>query len=155
MSDDQDDSVNSIINQLKAVPSVLSNVHNTDQDDLTKDNLEDFIIRHTGNLVKQAAESVTLVKDYVETAPNSEDVTSLAELIKATSTAIESLNKILIADKKSQTSLKIQEMNIASRQQQFDTAVGMKLMLTREELMKQLLAPPQPKQIDIKTENIE
>lgn len=153
MSEDHDDSVNSIIEQLRAVPTAMKQVQEH-SDPLTKDNLEDFIIKHTGNLVKQASESVSLVKDYVETAPNSDDVTALAELIKATSSAIESLNRILITDKKNQTSIKIQEMNIKSRQEQFDTAVGVKLMLTREELMKQLLAP-QPKTIDVKVENVD
>ena len=155
MSDDQSDSVHSIINQLRAVPTALTKAQEV-SDTLTKDNLEEFIIKHTGNLVKQASDSVSLVKDYVETAPNSDDVAALAELIKATSTAIESLNKILITDKKSATSIKIQEMNIKSRQEQFDTAVGVKLMLTREELMKQLLSPVvEPKQIDITVENVD
>lgn len=151
MSEDKSDSVDSIIQQLRAVPTAMNHIQDQ-SDELTKDNLEEFIIKHTGKLVKQASESVALVKDYVETAPNAEDVTALAELIKATSSAVESLNRILITDKKNQTSLKIQEMNIKSRQEQFDTALGAKLMLTREELMKQLLAP-QPKTIEIQVED--
>lgn len=142
-SEESVNSVDTIIDQLRNVPKIISQAAHED-DPLTKDNLEEFILKHTGNLVKQASESVSLVKDYVETAPNAEDVTALAELIRATSSAVESLNKILVTDKRSHTALTIKQMELQSKQQQFDTAVGVKLMLTREELMKQLLNPPKP-----------
>jgi hypothetical protein len=151
--DSQNDSVNSIIEQLKQVPKVVS-VAQEQTDELTKENLEQFILKHTGNLVKQATESVALVKDYVETAPNAEDVTALAELIRATSTAVEILNKTLISDKRNQTVVHVKELEIKSRQEQFDTAVGVKLMLTREELMKQLMTP-QSKESQVKVIDVD
>lgn len=151
MSDvSQENSVDSIIEQLKHVPKIVNEVRET-SDTLTKENLEDFILKHTGKLVAQAAESVTLVKDYVETAPNAEDVTALAELIRATSTAVESLNRILVTDKRNSNSLKIKQMELDSRQKQFDTAVGVKIMLTREELLQQLAPPPQPIEVVAET----
>lgn len=143
-------SVDTIIDQLRNVPRIVSEVSRED-DELTKDNLEEFILKYTGNLVKQASESVSLVKDYVETAPNAEDVTALAELIRATSSAVEGLNKILVTNKRSKTAMDIKQLELQSKQQQFNTAVGVGLMLTREELMKQLINPPKPT-IDIKPE---
>ena len=136
--DDSLDSVDSLINQLKSIPKATKEVEQV-EDTLTKENLEEFILKHTGNLVKQASESVTLVRDYVEAAPNAEEVTALAELIKATSSAVESLNRILITDKKTNTAIKIKEMDNKSRQKELDAVVGLKLRSTREELMKQLI----------------
>jgi hypothetical protein len=136
--DDSLDSVDSLINQLKSIPKATREVDQV-EDALTKENLEEFILKHTGNLVKQASESVTLVRDYVEAAPNAEEVTALAELIKATSSAVESLNRILITDKKTSTAIKIKEMDNKSRQKELDAVVGLKLRSTREELMKQLI----------------
>ena len=136
--DDSLDSVDSLINQLKSIPKATKEVDQV-EDALTKENLEEFILKHTGNLVKQASESVTLVRDYVEAAPNAEEVTALAELIKATSSAVESLNRILITDKKTSTAIKIKEMDNKSRQKELDAVVGLKLRSTREELMKQLI----------------
>ena len=121
---------NRIIYQSEALyagPSPATGNHFTDQ------------ALETGNLVKQASESVTLVRDYVEAAPNAEEVTALAELIKATSSAVESLNRILITDKKTSTAIKIKEMDNKSRQKELDAVVGLKLRSTREELMKQLI----------------
>jgi hypothetical protein len=136
--DDSLDSVDLLINQLKSIPKATKEVEQV-EDTLTKENLEEFILKHTGNLVKQASESVTLVRDYVEAAPNAEEVTALAELIKATSSAVESLNRILITDKKTNTAIKIKEMDNKSRQKELDAVVGLKLRSTREELMKQLI----------------
>jgi hypothetical protein len=139
MSDDESiDSVDTLINQLKSIPKATKEIDQV-EDTLTKENLEEFILKHTGNLVKQASESVTLVRDYVEAAPNAEEVTALAELIKATSSAVESLNRILITDKKTSTAIKIKEMDNKSRQKELDAVVGLKLRSTREELMKQLI----------------
>jgi hypothetical protein len=139
MSDDESiDSVDTLINQLKSIPKATKEIDQV-EDTLTKENLEEFILKHTGNLVKQASESVTLVRDYVEAAPNAEEVTALAELIKATSSAVESLNRILITDKKTNTAIKIKEMDNKSRQKELDAVVGLKLRSTREELMKQLI----------------
>ena len=139
MSDDNSlDSVDSLINQLKSIPKTTKEITNL-SDELTKENLEEFILKHTGNLVKQASESVSLVRDYVEAAPNAEEVTALAELIKATSSAVESLNRILITDKKTSTAIKIKEMDNKSRQKELDAVVGLRLRSTREELMKQLI----------------
>jgi hypothetical protein len=139
MTDDESiDSVDTLINQLKSIPKATKEIDQV-EDTLTKENLEEFILKHTGNLVKQASESVTLVRDYVEAAPNAEEVTALAELIKATSSAVESLNRILITDKKTSTAIKIKEMDNKSRQKELDAVVGLKLRSTREELMKQLI----------------
>lgn len=149
-SEESVNSVDNIIEQLRNVPRAVTEV-SQEEDVLTRDNLEEFILKYTGNLVKQASESVSLVKDYVETAPNAEDVTALAELIRATSTAVEGLNKILVTNKRSKTAMDIKQLELQSKQQQFNTAVGVGLMLTREELMKQLLNPPKPT-IDVKTE---
>jgi len=44
-------------------------------------------------------------------------------------------------------------MELDSRQQQFDTAVGVKIMLTREELLQQLINP-KSQTIDVTTENV-
>jgi hypothetical protein len=142
-SEESNKTVDTIIDQLRNVPRVIAEATRED-DSLTADNLEEFILKYTGNLVKQASESVALVKDYVETAPNAEDVTALAELIRATTTAVEGLNKILVTNKRSKSAMDIKQLEIQSRQQQFNTAVGVGLMLTREELMKQLLNPPKP-----------
>tara|TARA_R110000868_G_scaffold323439_4_gene584388 strand:+ start:619 stop:1059 length:441 start_codon:yes stop_codon:yes gene_type:complete len=132
---DNDFNVHSIIEQLREVPKQISEK----QLHLTKDNLESFILNHAGKLVLAATEAVDNIKEYVGAAPTAEDASALGDIISAASTAIETLNKILIADKKNTTMIKLKEMDIAGRQDELQTAIGAKLLLTREELMKSLI----------------
>lgn len=134
---DLSSSVNSIIDQLKETPRNISNFK--EQSNVTPENLEEFILKHASGLVVNATEAVENMKDYVGASPTSDEVSSLADLINATSSALESMSKILIANKKNATTVKVKQMDIDNKQQTLDTVVGASLTLTREELMKQLL----------------
>lgn len=110
----------------------------TDNDPVTTENVEEFILKQSSKLIENSASAVEMMKEYVSTAPNADDVSALAELIGATSTALETLNKLNIANKRNKTAKEIKEMDINSKQQQLTTAIQGKLLLTREELMKEL-----------------
>jgi hypothetical protein len=83
-------------------------------------------------------ETIDSVKQYIVSAPESEDVHSLAELYKASTGAIEALNKILLQQQKAQAQITVKTMDIqakqaiAERKDERDT-------FTREEIMEQLL----------------
>ena len=62
---------------------------------LDKSNLEQFILNNTGKLIQDSMHTIDSIKDFIESAPEPEDVHSLAELYKASTSAIEALNKIL------------------------------------------------------------
>jgi hypothetical protein len=151
MSDEQnlDTTVNSILNQLKTVPSIAKKPEKF-APNLSKEELENFIIQYTSRLVQNATESVEMIKDNVQMAPTSEDVISLAELIKSTSGAIDILNKMAINKDKINTSVKIKEMEIQNKKEELDTKVGL-VVASREEMMKQLMN--KSKVIDITPEN--
>jgi hypothetical protein len=135
---DLDDTVNSILDQLKTVPVVAKKV-NQMQSDLTKENLEKFVIQYASRLVENATESVEYIKDNVQAAPTADDVISLAELIKSTSGAIEILNKIVINKEKLQNSVRIKEMDVASKREELDVKVSTTLLASRDEILKQLI----------------
>jgi hypothetical protein len=71
-------------------------------------------------------------------APTSEDVISLAELIKSTSSALEVLNKIVVNNKKIDASLTIKKMDIENKREELDIKVNTSLIASREEMMNQL-----------------
>jgi hypothetical protein len=142
MSNDSevDDTVDSILNQLKTVPTVAKKAEESFSD-VTKENLEKFIIQYTSRLVENATESVEYIKDNVQAAPTAEDVISLAELIKSTSSAIEVLNKFVINKDKIKNSVKIKEMDIASKREELEVKATTTFLASREEIMKQLIKP--------------
>lgn len=72
--------VGDLIDQLKNADQVLKKPKLAEEEfDLTKEELEKFILNNAGKLIKQSVEIVGDVKQYVETAPEHRDVVSLAE----------------------------------------------------------------------------
>ena len=133
-----DNTVDSILNQIKNTPTILKKVNQISTDEITKENLENFVIQYTSRLVENATESVEYIKDNVQAAPTADDVISLAELIKSTSGALEVLNKIVNNNKKLDTSIKIKQMDVDSKREELDTKVNLAITASREEIMKQL-----------------
>lgn len=136
MDENIEDQVGDILDQLKSAPKVIRKAESLN---LTKETLEDFILKYTGELVQTSSEAVGIINDHILSAPTAEDVVALAELIKASNSSIETLNKMLMAEKKNNTLVKIKQMDVDSRKKELDTAIGAKLLMSREELMKQFL----------------
>ncbi len=105
---------------------------------LDKDDLEDFIMNSAGELINKSIEMVDEVKEYVSSAPESRDVASLAELIKASSSAIESLSKVLIQNKKSKTQKEVKEMDITGKKQLMQGEFNAKMLLSRDDVIGEL-----------------
>lgn len=133
-----DDTVNSLLNQLKTIPVVAKKSQQLSSDSITKENLEKFVIQYASRLVENATESVEYIKDNVQAAPTAEDVSSLAELIKSTSGAIEILNKMVINKEKISTSIKIKEMDIENKREELEVKTTT-FLASREEIMRQLV----------------
>ncbi len=137
MDTDLDDAVNDILSQLKGTVAVTKK--HPDEEILTKDQLEEFIIKNSGKLVTKSLNIVDDVKDYVASAPDAKDVAALAELISATSSAIETLNKVYISDERNKTQVKVKQMDVESRERINVTDNQTKILLSREDIMKALV----------------
>ena len=90
MAEELDEAVNDIISQLKQNNKVSRAP--IDESVLDKEDLEDFLIQNSGKLIKKSLSIVDNVNDYISSAPENRDVAALAELIKASSSAIETLS---------------------------------------------------------------
>jgi hypothetical protein len=137
MGNELDEAVNDIISQLKGTADVSK--QRQEEVDLTKDQLEEFIIKSSGKLVTRSLNLVDEVREYVASAPESRDVSSLAELINATVGAVESLNKIHISDERNKTQVKVKQMDIDSKERINITDNKTKILLSREDIMKALV----------------
>lgn len=140
MSDDTelDDTVNSLLNQLKTVPTVSKKAKEVSNDNISRESLEKFVVQYASRLVENATESVEYIKDNVQAAPTAEDVVSLSELIKSTAGAIEILNKIAINKEKLENSVKIKEMDINSKREELEVKTNV-FLASREDVLKQLI----------------
>lgn len=138
MSDELNEMVGDLLGQLQEA-NKKAVVAQKESDPLTKENIEKFVIENAGKLVKESLEVVTNVKDYISSAPENKDVSSLADLIAATSTAIETLNKIIVTDKRNETVIKAKDMDIKSRKELKEVDTTTKLLATREQIFKMLI----------------
>jgi len=138
MSEELNEMVGDLLSQLNDA-NKKAEVVAKENNPLTKENIEKFVIEKAGKLVEESIDVVSNVKEYISSAPESKDVGSLADLIAATSTAIETLNKIIVADKRNDTTIKTKEMDIASRKEMKEADNTSKLLTTREQVFKMLI----------------
>jgi hypothetical protein len=130
------DDVKSLLDQLKDTTSIARKVEKAPFT-LPKEDLENFILNNTGRLIKDSMETIDSIKEFIISAPEPEDVHSLAELYKASTSAIEALNKILLQQQKAETQLTVKTMDIQSKQALAEKRDD-KSTFTREEIMEQL-----------------
>ena len=138
MSEELNEMVGDLLDQLQDA-NKKAEMAKKENNPLKKEDMERFVVEKAGKLVEESIEVVSNVKEYISSAPESKDVGSLAELIAATSTAIETLNKIIVTDKKNETLIKAKEMDISSRKELKESENTTKLLATREQVFKMLI----------------
>lgn len=135
MENDLDFAVNDIIAQLKTTTS-LTKVQ--PEEELTKEQLEEFIIKNSGKLITKTFGIIDDVQTYISSAPDAKDVAALAELLKAASANIEALNKVYISRERNKTQKEIKQMDVDARKE-INTQDNAVLLLSRKELMQELI----------------
>jgi hypothetical protein len=134
------DNVQDLIEQLQGGSAQTSElVEVAEQVNLNKDQLEQFILDNQGTLIKDSVDVLQIMKQYVAAAPNAEDIGSFAELLKATSTAIDNLTKLHTSNQRVDTQVKIKQMDIEAKKEINTDNNMMKLVGTREEIFKKML----------------
>ena len=131
-----------LISQLKNIPTdskMLQRRGAIEHPELSKEDVEEFVINKSCKLIQDSLELIDNMKEVVHHMPEAENISSLAELIKASSGAIETLNKIVIQDKKTNTTITSKKMDIESRRELQTADQSHALTLSREEIMAKLI----------------
>jgi hypothetical protein len=137
VSNEIDTAVNDILSQIKS--------HNKDTTEIKKvaeeidlDNIEEFLVKKTSSLINSSVDMVDDVKEYIASAPENRDVASLAELIKASSSAIDTLSKLHTAKEQNKNRVEIKQMDIESKEKLNIMDNQTKVLMTRDDVMKAL-----------------
>ncbi|NBW58920.1 hypothetical protein EBR43_14325 [bacterium] len=138
MSEEKEYSLDDLISQLK-VSASDSKKASSEQYNLPKDKLEEFVLNSTGKLVTQGLEIVEGVKDYVMNNPESREVLALSDALKAVASALTVVKDIHITQMKKETAKEIKTMEIESRKVLKSEDNKNKLMLSRDEVFKKIL----------------
>ena len=143
MDDDMNDSIDDLLSQLQSSNQVARDADKQDDFKLDKEDLENFLLQYSGKLIKGSVDYVEDVKQFITSAPDAKDVESLSKLVGAAAAAIETLNKIHISDQKAKSTKELKVMDIESKKALQEQDTETKLLLNREELMKQLIGDAQ------------
>ena len=132
-----DEAVNDIIAQIKGNNKTVREK----REDVTidKENLEEFIMKSSGKLVNKSLEIVDNVNDYISSAPENRDVAALAEVIKATSASIDTLQKLHSSNERNETQKEVKKMDVESKERLNIADNQTRMLLSRDDIMKALI----------------
>lgn len=138
MSENNEFSVNDLIDQIKQ-STVDTKKIVKENPEITKENLEEFVLNSTGRLVTQGLEIVEGVKEYVMNNPESREVIALSEALKAVASALSVVKDIQVTQMKKDSSLEIKKLDIESRKQLKNTDIQAKFLMSRDEVFKKIM----------------
>ena len=149
--DDIDNEVNDIISQIKNQSKNIKKAEK-EKDPLKKEDMEEFILKHASAVVQDAVDVVGELKLEIMAGADAKLLEAYSEMLRATTSAIDSLSKLKLSDDKIKSSEKITQMNIDAKQTTDDeTKKG--FLLSREEVIKALMnkkeEPPEDKTITV------
>lgn len=139
-----DEQIDSLVDQLRNTTAQMQKP-NAKPFDLKSEDAEKFVVVKAGELIEQSLELVKqLGPATASTIGDAEGVEALAKLIAASASAIESLNKIIVQDKKSKTAKEVKQMEVNAKLQLEEENKPAKpgeltLKGTREEIFKMVL----------------
>ena len=153
MSDENsDEDIKDLVDQLKDTTTTNNKGRNSaDQLSLDPKDVEQFVINNSGHLVQQSLEVMDNVKDYIMASGDPDSISALSELIRASSGAIESLNKIVVQNKRSEAALTAKKMDVTAKYAIEDKKNENALIASREEVFKKILEDA--KVINVSTES--
>jgi hypothetical protein len=133
-----DDAVDDILSQIKDHKATTSEIKKVEEV-LDPDKLEEFIVNKTSALVNTSIDMVENVKDYISSAPENRDVASLAELIRASTGAIDTLNKLHTSKEGNKVKKEIKQIDVEAKERMNIADNQTKVLLSRDDIMKALM----------------
>jgi hypothetical protein len=139
-NDDLDRDVDNIISQIKNQGKTLKKVER-EPPNLQKEDLEKFVIDNASLIIDDSIEMIQALKIDVIAGADPRMVESISELLKATTSAIESLSKLKLSDDKIKAQKEIKQMDIDSKEigGNIENASQGGVFISREELLNKLL----------------
>jgi NADH dehydrogenase/NADH:ubiquinone oxidoreductase subunit G len=135
-----DKDVDSIINQLKNQTKSLKKVEKEVKPQLQKENMEQYIIDKTTEIVDGCVEVIGVIQDEIKLAPDPKLIESGATFINAFASALDALNKLELNKQKINAQKEIKQLEASSKllKNEDDSKNG-GLYVSREELIKGIL----------------
>lgn len=134
-----DDAVDDILSQIKDHKATTSEIKKAEEEEFDADKLEAFILNKTSALVNTSIDMVEDVKDYISSAPENRDVAAIAELIRASTGAIDTLTKLHTAKEGNKSRIEIKQIDVEAKERMNIADNQTKVLLSRDDIMKALI----------------
>lgn len=148
MASEIDSAVDDIITQIRDHDRDI-NLSTSVQNIPDIDNVEQFILEKTSALINSSVDMVEDVKDYISSAPENRDVASLAELIRASSSAIDTLTKIHTSREQNKNRIEVKQIDIKSKERLNAIDNQTKVLLSRDDVLQVLMGNDGEDVIDV------
>lgn len=143
-----DNEIDSIIEELKAdaVPSDITIPKNENIENISDENVGDYVYKKSAELVESTLGAVQSLKDNVLTGSDPREIAALSQLINSATKALDQLNKINLQNKQNKSNEDIKKMEIEanSKLPKLPQQTNV-LIATRDEIMSQLFDKSSPR----------
>jgi len=155
MSDDipSHDYIGDLIDQLQNAEEYIKKPETAEEKfELNKEELEQFILNSAGDLINTAVGIVKQFKNDALAGAEFKDMGALAELIKASSSAVDTLSRVVIQDKRNEGAIKSKQIELEGKKELMQGEFTAKALLSREDVVKELFSRSDENIIDVTPE---
>jgi hypothetical protein len=117
--------------QIKRKPTVLFK-------DLTDDSVNEYVYNKTSEVIESGLDAINNLKDSIMTGQDPKEISALAQLIGATTKAIDGLNKINLQIKQHKNNLEVAKLENDSIKKLQSNTTNVIAIASREDVMKKL-----------------
>lgn len=158
MSQDNDEGLDSITDD--AVNEFLADLANVQEKNIEKavksgeiatpESVEEFVLKNSSEVVNSAMNILKSFEGAVSHIQSPDEIAAYSELVNASTNALETLNKIVIQNKKAAAAKDVKLLDIQSKEQLQANDHKMKFLASREDIMKMLLEEKEEDVIEAK-----
>jgi len=144
-----DESVAQFLNDLQTIRADQSTVNVPRDTVATIDNLEDFVLKNSSEIVNSSISMLKNMESVVQTVQGAEEMAAYSELVNASTNALDTLTKLLLQKKKNDAAIEIKKMDVENKKELQSNDHAVKVMASREEILKMMLSAKNTQQSEI------
>jgi hypothetical protein len=135
-----DESVAQFLNDLQTIRAEQSTVNVPRDTVATIDNLEEFVLKNSSEIVNSSISMLKNMEGVVQTVQGAEEMAAYSELVNASTNALDTLTKLLLQKKKNDAAIEIKKMDVENKKELQSNDHAVKVMASREEILKMMLS---------------
>ena len=144
-----DDSVAQFLSDLQTIRAEQTTVNVPRDTVATIDNLEEFVLKNSSDIVNSSINMLKTMESVVQTVQGAEEMAAYSELVNASTNALDTLNKILLQKKRNDAAIEIKKMDVENKKELQSNDHAVKVMASREEILKMMLSAKNTQQSEI------